>query len=229
MHTASPTWQRSWPARAGTCRPSRYFARRAATLHQILGLEHPVIASNLNNLASVIDRQKRYAEAEELHRKALAMRQKLLGPEHPDVAISLNNLASVLGYQGRAQEAEPLQRQALALYRTRLGAEHPDLAVNLDNLANLLLAQGKRETAMESLSEAARIREGQLRVTTSETRTPSPARFGTGRRRRALWPTPRSECRSKDIPARADDGAAPQRAGTGSRRNCQPNPPPQPD
>ena len=33
--------------------------------------------------------------AEELHKRALAIRRKLLDENHPDVANSLNNLASV--------------------------------------------------------------------------------------------------------------------------------------
>ena len=35
----------------------------------------------------------RYAEAEPLYERALAIREKALGPDHPDVATSLNNLA----------------------------------------------------------------------------------------------------------------------------------------
>ncbi len=50
---------------------------------------------SLTNLAILYQTQGRYAEAEPLHRRALAIREKALGPDHPDVAASLNNLASL--------------------------------------------------------------------------------------------------------------------------------------
>ncbi len=37
--------------------------------------------------------QGKYAEAEPLHKRALAIFEKALGPHHPSVAHSLNNLA----------------------------------------------------------------------------------------------------------------------------------------
>ena len=41
---------------------------------------------SLNNLAS--STQGRYAEAEPLYKRALAIQEKALGPDHPDVATS---------------------------------------------------------------------------------------------------------------------------------------------
>jgi Flp pilus assembly protein TadD len=57
----------------------------------------------------------RPTEAEPLHRRALALRERVLGPDHPDVAQSISNLAVVLAALGRPAEAEPLHRRALAL------------------------------------------------------------------------------------------------------------------
>jgi hypothetical protein len=48
--------------------------------------------SSLNNLATLYYEQGQYAQAEPLHRRALAIREKALGPDHPDVATTLNNL-----------------------------------------------------------------------------------------------------------------------------------------
>jgi CHAT domain-containing protein len=47
----------------------------------------------LNNLADFYQAQGRYAEAEPLFKRSLAISEKALGPEHPDVALTLNNLA----------------------------------------------------------------------------------------------------------------------------------------
>src|SRR5208283_5631638 len=57
----------------------------------------------------------RYAEAEPLSQRALAIREKALGPEHPDVASTLENYASLLRKMDRPEEAEPLEARARAI------------------------------------------------------------------------------------------------------------------
>jgi hypothetical protein len=64
-----------------------------------IGLPTPEMAASdqlaearaLNQQAIVLDEQGRYAEAEPIFARALAIREKALGPDHPDVAESLNN------------------------------------------------------------------------------------------------------------------------------------------
>jgi Flp pilus assembly protein TadD len=68
----------------------------------------------MNNLASVLDNQGKYKEAEAITRQTLAQREKVLGPEHPDTLTSMNNLASVLDNQGKYKEAKTMSRQTLA-------------------------------------------------------------------------------------------------------------------
>ena len=46
----------------------------------------PMWRQSLNNLAVLYDNQGRYAEAEPLYKRSLAIREKALGPDHPDVA-----------------------------------------------------------------------------------------------------------------------------------------------
>jgi hypothetical protein len=48
----------------------------------------------LNNLVRLYEIQGRYAGAEPLHKRSLALREQMLGPEHPDVGMALNNLGS---------------------------------------------------------------------------------------------------------------------------------------
>ena len=83
------------------------------------------------------DNQGRYAEAEPLYKRALAIREKALGPDHPDVALSLNNLAFLYDKQGRYADAEPLYKRSLAISEKALGPDHPDVATSLNNLAAL--------------------------------------------------------------------------------------------
>ncbi len=73
------------------------------------------MAQSLNNLAVLYTDMGRYAEAEPLHQRSLAIREKALGPEHPEVATSLENYAALLRQTARADEAERLEARAKAI------------------------------------------------------------------------------------------------------------------
>ena len=98
-----------------------------------MGLDTP----ELNNLAAVYQRQQRFAEAEPLFKRALAIREKSLPREHSDVGQSLNNLATLYVKQERYADAEPLFQRALAVYQKAGGPEHPAVATLLNNIGQL--------------------------------------------------------------------------------------------
>ncbi len=91
-----------------------------------LGPQDPRLATTLNNLALLYDAQGKYAEAEPLYKRALAIREQVLGPEHRSVATSLSNLAELYKAQGKYAEAEPLYKRSLAIREKALGPAHPD-------------------------------------------------------------------------------------------------------
>jgi tetratricopeptide (TPR) repeat protein len=100
-------------------------------------------ADILNNLALLYRATGRYAQAELLYQRALAIGEKTLGPEHPTIASMLNNLALLYRATGRYAQAEPLHQRALAIDEKALGPEHPGLATDLNNLAELHQATGR--------------------------------------------------------------------------------------
>jgi tetratricopeptide (TPR) repeat protein len=106
-----------------------------------LGPEHPDVGTPLNNLAGVYEDQGRYAEAEPLYKRSLAVWEKALGLEHPNVSASHNNLALLYQAQGRYAEAEPLYKCSLAIREKTLGPEHPYVGITLNNLAELAMVQ----------------------------------------------------------------------------------------
>ncbi|WP_230966802.1 tetratricopeptide repeat-containing protein [Nostoc commune] len=112
-----------------------------------LGLEHPDVIANLNNLAELYRSTGRYSEAELLCQQALALWKSLLGDNHPHVAISLNNLAGFYVSTGRYGEAELLYQQALELTKRLLGDNHPHVATSLNNLAGLYVSTGRYSEA----------------------------------------------------------------------------------
>ena len=79
------------------------------------GPEDSRLATSLNNLALVYQAQGKYAEAEPLFKRALAIQEKALGPEHPDVATCLQNYADLLRKMNRGEEAEKLEARAKAI------------------------------------------------------------------------------------------------------------------
>ena len=106
--------------------------------------------------------QGRYAEAEPLYKRALAIREKALGPDHPDVGTSLNNLAGLYRAQGRYAEAEPLYKRGLAITEKALGPDHPDVGTSLNNLAVLYQRQGRYAEAEPLYKRGLAIREKAL-------------------------------------------------------------------
>ncbi len=85
------------------------------------------MAASLNNLAEFYRTQGKYAEAEPLYQRSLAIDENALGPDHPDLATDLNNLALLYHAQGHYAEAEPLYQRSLAIRENALGPEHPDV------------------------------------------------------------------------------------------------------
>ena len=126
--------------RQGFCRSLAYRRRLVQT--------NPYVATSLNNLAMLYQAQGRYADAEPLLKRSLAIREKALGPDHPDVAVSLHNLAELYRAQGRYADAELLYKRALAIEEKALGPDHPHVAVSLNNLAELYLTQGRYSDAI---------------------------------------------------------------------------------
>ena len=104
--------------------------------------------------------QGRYAEAEQLYKRALAIEEKALGANRPEVASTLNNFANLYSRQGRYAEAEGLLKRTLTIYEKALGANHPKVAAALGNLGNVYDDQGKYAEAEGLFKRALAIEEG---------------------------------------------------------------------
>jgi tetratricopeptide (TPR) repeat protein len=118
-------------------------------MEKVPGPEHPDTGVLLNNLASVYHEQGRYAEAEALFKRSLAIREKALEPQHPDVGGVLINLANLYGDQGHYTEAKSLLQRSLAIGEKTLGREHLQVAMMLHYLAVLAHDEGDWARAAE--------------------------------------------------------------------------------
>ncbi len=100
-------------------------------------------ASTMNEQATTLRDQCKYAQAQPLFEKALEIRRRLLTDDHPDTADSYNYLASNLYAQGKYTAAQTLLEKALEICRRLLNDDHPDTARCYNNLAFNLAAQGR--------------------------------------------------------------------------------------
>jgi len=72
----------------------------------------PEVVTSINSQALRYYQQGRYAEAEPLCKRALAIREKTLGPNHPDMALVLENMAALYRATGRDKKAATLAARA---------------------------------------------------------------------------------------------------------------------
>ncbi len=91
--------------------------------------------------------QGKYGEAEQLHQRALHIREQVLGPEHPEVAKSLTNLAVLSSVQGKYLEAELLVMHALEIVERTLGPQHPQTQAYHRFYGVILREMGREEEA----------------------------------------------------------------------------------
>ena len=90
------------------------------------GDNHPLVATNYNNVGGLYKVQGDYAQALEYYRKALAIYQSVYGENHPDVAVSYNNIGNVCYHQGQYAQALECFQKAFAILKAALGEDHPD-------------------------------------------------------------------------------------------------------
>lgn len=90
--------------RGQTAEAERLFTR-SLSVKELLGPEHPDVATTLNNLAQVYIMQDRDTDAIPLLERSLTIQEKTLDPEHPALRRTLTILADVYRRLGRADDA----------------------------------------------------------------------------------------------------------------------------
>lgn len=82
-------------------------------------------------LTEMLRSEARYADAERLHRHALAIEETTLGSSHQEVGMRLLNLAGVLAPQDRHAEAARVLERASSILEKSLGRDHEIVMVAL--------------------------------------------------------------------------------------------------
>ena len=104
----------------------------------------------------------RFAEAELLIKRALAIQVEALGPEHAMTASTLVDMGYMYSLQDRYAEAESLMQRALAIQEKAPDPDHVEIAFTLGGLATVCLSQGRDADAEPLLQRALAIQEKAL-------------------------------------------------------------------
>ena len=126
-----------------------------------IGLQSDVLIA-MSNVADVLSDQRKFVEAEQLHREALFKAELVYGRLHPDVFITRGQIAGTLRDQGRLDEAEQMYNALLKDRLELLGDRHPDTLTTLNNIAEVSARQGKYQKAEGIYREALRIEQETL-------------------------------------------------------------------
>ena len=118
------------------------FKRTLKIREGVLGRDHPVVISGINNLAASYVARGALDDAEPLLQRAMAVTVKRVETTQAELSVNLNNLVRLYVKRGDYARAEPLLTQLLSLKRP-LGPEHPDVAAVLVTLAKLRFSMGR--------------------------------------------------------------------------------------
>ncbi|MBL9100741.1 MAG: serine/threonine protein kinase [Myxococcales bacterium] len=129
---------------------------------EVLGPEHPKVASTLLALARIHRSSNALEAALAAQTRAQAVRKAAYGAEHPDIATGANDLGLLEQSRGRYGEAELFFAEALKIAEEAHGPEHREVAVILNNLGRLKHLRGEYAEARRLLSQALAIREATL-------------------------------------------------------------------
>jgi len=113
-----------------------------------------LMARSYGDLAWVLHRRGRDAEAEPLARWALTVREKTFGAEKMPVAQTLYTLAAIEIELGNLDEAEVLLQRALTTCQKNLGSNAPGTADALDDLAIIYMTRRQYDKARSLYTRA---------------------------------------------------------------------------
>ena len=124
-------------------------------LREWYGADHPRTARGQNDLGVILAGVKRFKEADQLLRGALATQERLYGKSHQAVGSTLHALGMVAAYEERYVEAASLCRRAGEIFRAVYGERHPLHASGLICEARALLLSGREPVKAEALTRKA--------------------------------------------------------------------------
>lgn len=94
IQSISHGWAPARNCAARTRSVGRVSGLMASVSERLLGLDHPTVATRLNNLAQLLKATNRLADAEPLYKRALRIMERPCGSDHPNTETVDENLAT---------------------------------------------------------------------------------------------------------------------------------------
>jgi len=145
----------TWPV----CSRLQPHALAAAGYAEALDVASDSTGRLLNQTGLYLKGRAQFAEAKEMHERALAIGETAYGPDHPQVAIYVINLGNVLRALGDLEAAKKMFERALVIDEATYGPYHPDVAIDVNNLGGVLKVLGDMEGAKKMFEQALAIGE----------------------------------------------------------------------
>ncbi len=119
--------------------------------------EKPILAKSLSEIAIAQSERGNHIEAQELHERALKLREEAYGPVHYEVAESLTFLGASYYQTQRYRDAEKAFARALEIRKKILGPEDRSTGLSMNNLAFFYAALDRYDEADPLFRESIRI------------------------------------------------------------------------
>jgi tetratricopeptide (TPR) repeat protein/predicted Ser/Thr protein kinase len=116
---------------------------------ELLGDDHPRVATALRQYAVTLTHVGRYGDAREAQLSALTTLQRSLGERHPQVALAHNSLGLALQDHGDDDAAIGEYRLAIEIAEASVGESHPAVSIALDNLGLIYRKRKQFDLAQE--------------------------------------------------------------------------------
>lgn len=126
-----------------------YHKKVLKTRKEILGINHPQIATSCNNIGTAYYNMGKYEIALKYFSEALEIRKKVLGETHVETATSYSNIGTVYSDMGKYETALKYFDTALKIRKELLKEIHIDIAVTYNNIGYTYNKMGKYKTALE--------------------------------------------------------------------------------
>lgn len=124
-----------------------------------LGIDHPIVAQDANNLGLLLRTMDQMVEAERLLIRSATIYDRSPQRHASGLSAALTNLGRLMHDTGRMEMAKPLLRRAIDIEGTIHGQESPQVATAINNLAQMLLDMERFQEAEKLLRQAMAIDE----------------------------------------------------------------------
>lgn len=131
-----------------------FFLRALPIAKEILGAEHPTVATTLNNMGRVHSLEGHFEEGLVCYDEALRIRRKVLGNDHLDVAATIHNAGQTFHQKGDLKKALCHYEEFMRIAIPKLGHSHQDVAMMLKCMAQIHHQNQDYDQALTLYSEA---------------------------------------------------------------------------